>query len=45
MRKAGDEGTQTHNAIEELLKGKEIECMDEYGKAKINEIIWGYWKK
>ena len=24
MRKAGDEGTQTHNAIEELLAGKEL---------------------
>lgn len=41
MRKAGDEGTQTHNAIEELLLGKEIEWMDEYGNAKFNELVWG----
>jgi len=41
MRKAGDEGTQTHNAIEELLAGKELNWMDEYGNAKYNELVWG----
>ena len=41
MRKAGDEGTQVHNAIEELLEGKEIAWMDDYGNARYNELVWG----
>ena len=41
MRRAGDEGTQTHNAIEELLQGKEITWMDDYGNARYNELVWG----
>jgi hypothetical protein len=41
MRRAGDEGTQTHNAIEELLEGKEIQWMDDYGNARYNELVWG----
>jgi len=41
MRKAGDEGTQTHNAIEELLAGKELTWMDDFGNAKYNELVWG----
>lgn len=41
MRRAGDEGTQTHNAIEELLEGKEVQWMDDYGNAKYNETVWG----
>jgi hypothetical protein len=41
MRRAGDEGTQTHNAIEELLEGKEIQWLDDYGNARYNELVWG----
>ena len=41
MRRAGDEGTQTHNAIEELLEGKELTWMDDYGNARYNELVWG----
>ena len=41
MRRAGDEGTQTHNAIEELLEGKEVQWMDDYGNARYNELVWG----
>ena len=40
MRKAGEEGTQTHNAIEDLLDGKEVEWMDDYGNAKYSELVW-----
>lgn len=41
MRRAGEEGTQVHNAIEELLEGKELSWMDDYGNAKYNELVWG----
>lgn len=41
MRRAGDEGTQTHNAIEELLEGKELQWIDEYGNARYSELVWG----
>lgn len=41
MRKAGEEGTQTHNSIEDLLDGKEVNWMDEYGNARFNETVWG----
>ena len=41
MRRAGDEGTQVHNAIEELLEGKEVSWMDDYGNARYNELVWG----
>lgn len=41
MRKAGDEGTQTHNAIESLLKGEELGWMDDFGNARYNELVWG----
>jgi hypothetical protein len=41
MRRAGDEGTQVHNAIEELLEGKEVTWMDDYGNARYNELVWG----
>lgn len=40
MRRAAKEGTQVHNAIEELLEGNEIEWMDEYGNAKYSQIVW-----
>jgi len=41
MRRAGDEGTQTHNAIEQLLLGEEISWMDDYGNARYNQLVWG----
>jgi len=41
MRKAGDEGTQTHNAIEDLLLGNEVTWMDDFGNARYNETVWG----
>ena len=41
MKRAGEEGTQTHNAIEDLLEGKEVTWMDDYGNAKYNELVWG----
>ena len=41
IKRAGEEGTQTHNAIEDLLAGKEINWMDEFGNARYNEVVWG----
>jgi len=39
-RKAADEGTETHEAIEKFLNGEELIWIDEYGKAKYNLIVW-----
>lgn len=39
-RKAADEGTETHEAIEKFLNGEELVWIDEYGKAKYNLIVW-----
>ena len=40
MRKAAEEGTAVHNAVEELIKGNEITWMDEFGNAKYNLTVW-----
>jgi len=40
MRKAANEGTQVHNAIEDFLNGKEIVWLDEYGTAKYQLDVW-----
>jgi hypothetical protein len=40
MRKAGKEGTQVHEAAEQLVEGKEISWMDDYGNAKYSQIVW-----
>jgi len=40
MRRAGDEGTQVHEAIEKYLEGEEITWIDEYGNVKYNLIVW-----
>lgn len=40
-RRAGKEGTQVHEAAEQLLKGEEISWMDDYGNAKYDEKVWG----
>lgn len=40
MRKAGKEGTQVHEACENLVLGNEVNWMDDYGNAKYSEIVW-----
>lgn len=40
MRKAGKEGTQVHEAAEKLVKGEEVEWMDNYGNAKYSQVVW-----
>lgn len=40
MRKAGKEGTQVHEAAEELVEGREVSWMDDYGKAKYSQLVW-----
>ena len=40
MRRAGDEGTQVHQAIEKLVEGEELNWMDEYGNARYNQNVW-----
>ena len=40
MKKAADEGTAVHNAMEDLIAGKEIVWMDDYGNAKYNLTVW-----
>ena len=41
LQKAGKEGTQVHEAIESLLKGEEVEWIDNYGNAKYSLEVWG----
>ena len=40
MRKAAEEGTAVHNAVEALIKGEEITWMDDFGNAKYNLTVW-----
>lgn len=40
VRRAGEEGTQVHQAIEALVEGKEISWMDNYGNTNYNQIVW-----
>ena len=40
MRKAGKEGTQVHEAAEQLVEGKEVSWMDDYGRAKYSQVVW-----
>ena len=40
MRRAGREGTQVHEAIEDYLKGEEVHWMDQWGKTKYSEKVW-----
>jgi hypothetical protein len=51
-RHAAKEGTQVHEAAEDLVLGREVSWMDDYGKAKYSEITWiqicrfaEFWKK
>ena len=39
-RKAAEEGTETHNTIEDFLNGKEIVWINEYGKTNHSLIVW-----
>jgi hypothetical protein len=39
-RRAGEEGTQVHNAAEALLKGEEVNWLNEYGHANYSEKVW-----
>jgi hypothetical protein len=40
LRKAAKEGTQVHEAAEQLLKGEEISWLDENGNAKYDLHVW-----
>ena len=40
MRRAGREGTQVHEAIEDYLMGKEVQWMDQWGKTKYSHKVW-----
>ena len=40
MNRAGEEGTQVHKAIEDLLLGVEVSWMDDFGVAKYNLTVW-----
>ena len=40
LAKAGKEGTQVHEAAEALIKGEEVNWMDDYGNAKFSQIVW-----
>ena len=51
-RHAAKEGTQVHEAVEDLVLGREVAWMDDYGRAKYSEITWiqicrfaEFWKK
>ena len=39
-RKAADEGTETHKAIEDFLNGEEIVWINDYGKANYSLTVW-----
>ena len=38
--KAAREGTQVHEGIERLLKGEQLDWVDEYGNARYNLNVW-----
>ena len=40
VKKAGEEGTQVHEMIEEYLNGKELNLMDKYGNLQYAPNIW-----
>ena len=39
-RHAAKEGTQVHEAAEDLVLGREVSWMDDYGRAKYSQIVW-----
>jgi len=40
MRRAGEEGTQVHTAIEAYLKGEEVNWLNEWGSTKYSLKVW-----
>jgi len=40
MRRAGDEGTQVHNAAEKILKGEEVRWIESDGHVNYNTHVW-----
>ena len=40
VKKASEEGTQVHNAVEDYLAGKEITWIDGFGNAKYSLDVW-----
>ena len=40
MRRAGHEGTQVHEAVEQYLKGEEVTWLNEWGTTKYNLKVW-----
>lgn len=40
LERASREGTQVHNAAEDLMQGKEIHWLDEYGNTKYSLQVW-----
>ena len=40
VKKAGEEGTQVHEMIEEYLNGKELNFLSEYGNPQYHPDIW-----
>lgn len=39
--RAAKEGTQVHDAMEDLIAGKTIEWINQWGKANYSEFVWG----
>jgi hypothetical protein len=40
MRRAGDEGTQVHNAAEKILRGEEVRWIEPDGHVNFNTHVW-----
>lgn len=40
LERAGREGTQVHNAAEDLVEGREVNWLDEYGNTKYSLTVW-----
>jgi hypothetical protein len=40
MRRAGDEGTQVHNAAEKILRGEEVRWIEQDGHVNYNTHVW-----
>jgi hypothetical protein len=40
VKKAAEEGTQTHELCEEYLNGAELKFLDEYGRPQYNPDVW-----
>lgn len=40
LKRAGEEGTQVHEAAEALIKGEEVSWIDDYGKVHYSDKVW-----